>query len=78
MSVKLRFNSQIYYLQETGHCGKYCYIVDGEVKLALKEGEEYENPDDPCEIHRCTVSCYHIKMVFVCFVHVYKYVYTSK
>ena len=42
--------------QEYGKCDNYCYIIDGENKLVLREGREYRNPARPCIVYRCTVS----------------------
>ena len=43
-------------LQETGKCGDRCYIFTGEEGLLLDVGEDYIDPEDPCNPYVCKVS----------------------
>ena len=45
-----------YFLQEKGECGDYCYVINGKVRVVLEHGEEYRDPDQPCDVYSCIVS----------------------
>lgn len=38
---------------EKGECGDYCYVINGKVRVVLEHGEEYRDPDQPCDVYSC-------------------------